>query len=255
MKGVFMLMEQTMEKLSSMRLTGMLEALEEQIKSKEISSLSFEERIGLLVDHQWNWKENRALNNRMKKASFKHQACVEDIDYRTPRKLIKADIAQLSLSNWITQHHNCIITGPTGVGKTYLACAIGQKACRNGFNVLYYYIPKLFREMEIASTEGKLPLFLHKLMRTHLLIIDDWGMKSLTSEQYKDFLEILDDRHQVNSTLITSQFPVKLWHDNMGNPTVADAILDRLIHNCHKIELNGPSMRKVKITKNKGKKS
>ena len=250
-----MLTEQTIEKLYLMRLTGMADALKEQLQSTEISSLSFEERIGLLVDHQWNFKENKTLGNRIKKAFLKQQACIEDIDYRTHRGLTKSVIAQLSLSNWIDQHLNCIITGPTGVGKTYLACAIGHKACRNGFNVLYYYLPKLFREMEIASTEGKLSSFLHKLSKTNLLIIDDWGMQNLTNEQYRDFLEILDDRHQLSSTLITSQFPVKHWHDNIGNPTVADAILDRLIHNCHKIELDGPSMRKLKAKNSKGIKS
>jgi DNA replication protein DnaC len=254
MKGTFMLMEQSIEKLHAMRLTGMAQALAEQIESTEIAALCFEERIGLLIDHQWNWKENRALHNRIKKANFKLQACIEDIDFRTPRGLSKSVIAQLGLSNWIERHQNCIITGPTGAGKTYLACAIGQKACRNGYRVLYYYVPKLFRELEIASEEGKLNQFFNKLSKVHLLIIDDWGMKSLTNEQYRDFLEIIDDRHLSASTLITSQFPLKHWHDHIGNPTAADAILDRIIHNCHKIEMQGESMRKLKSQKNKDEK-
>jgi len=244
-------MEQTIEKLHAMKLTGMAEALAEQLASTSVSALSFEERIGLLVDHQWNWRENRALHNRIKTANFKLQACIEDIDFRTPRGISKSDIAPLSLSNWIEQHQNCIITGPTGVGKTYLACAIGHKACRNGYRSLYYNVRKLFRELLIASEEGKLNQLLTRLSKIHLLVIDDWGMDGLSDEQYRDFLEILDDRHESASTLITSQFPLKHWHDHIGNPTMADAILDRIIHNCHKIEMQGESMRKLKSL-NKG---
>lgn len=249
-----MFIEQTIEKLVSMRLKGMAEALREQLNSLEITSLSFEERISLLVDYQWNWKENHALKNRIKKAEFKQQACVENIDYQTHRGLEKSIIAQLSLSNWIQQHQNCIITGPTGVGKSFIACAIGEKACRNGFQAIYYYFPKLFREIEISAEQGKLSSFFHRLLKTPLLIIDDWGMDSLKDHQYRDFLEIIDDRQQTASTLITSQFPVKHWHDTIGNPTLADAILDRLVHNTHKIELKGESMRKIKISKNNQKK-
>jgi DNA replication protein DnaC len=246
-----MLMEQTIEKLHAMKLTGMAEALSEQIASAPISALSFEERIGLLVDHQWNWRENRALRNRIKTANFKLHACIEDIDFRTPRGISRSDIAPLSLSNWIEQHQNCIVTGPTGVGKTYLACAIGHKACRNGYRSLYYSVRKLFRQLLIASEEGKLNQLLTRLSKIHLIVIDDWGMDGLSDEQYRDFLEILDDRHESASTLITSQFPLKTWHEHIGNPTVADAILDRIIHNCRKIEMQGESMRKLKSL-NKG---
>lgn len=244
-------MEQTIEKLYAMKLNGMAEALSEQIASAPVSALSFEERIGLLVDQQWNWRENRALHNRIKTANFKLQACIEDIDFRTPRGISKSDIAPLSLSNWIEQHQNCIITGPTGVGKTYLACAIGHKACRNGYRSLYYSVRKLFRQLLIASEEGKLNLLLTRLSKIRLLVIDDWGMDGLSDEQYRDFLEILDDRHESASTLITSQFPLKTWHEHIGNPTVADALLDRIIHNCHKIEMQGESMRKLKSLKNR----
>jgi DNA replication protein DnaC len=248
-----MLLEQTIEKLYAMKLIGMAQALKEQMESTEISSLCFEERIGLLIDQQWSWKQDRALNNRIKKANFKLRACNEDIDFRTSRGLSKSCIVQLGLSHWIGQHQNCIITGPTGVGKTYLACALGQKACRNGYRVLYYYVPKLFRNLQIAAEEGELSQFFNTLSKFHLLIIDDWGMERLTPEQYRDFLEILDDRHQSSSTLLTSQFPLAHWHDHIGDPTIADAILDRLIHNCYKIEMKGESMRKLKNLENRKK--
>lgn len=248
-----MLIEQTIQKLHDLRLHGMMKSLQEQLQNTEIRGLSFEERFSMLVESQWIWKENGALNNRFKRAKFKINACPEDIDYHTPRGLQKNMLSPLFLSNWIEKHQNCIITGPTGVGKTYIACAIGQKACRNGFKVRYYFQPKLFREIEMAVAEGTLDHYLNELSKTDLLIVDDWGLENLKESQVKDFLEILDDRNESCSTLMTSQFPIKNWHDAMGNPTFADAILDRLIHNCNKIEIDGESMRKIK-SKNKGEK-
>lgn len=246
-----MFLEQTISKLNAMKLYGMAQSLQEQIKSTEISSLSFEDRISMLVDAQWNDKENRAYHNRIRRAQFKIKAYAEDINYRTPRGLTKQMISPLTISNWINDGQNCIITGPTGVGKTYLGCAIGEKACRNGFNVRYFNVSKLFREIGIADDTGKLPRYLMQLQKLDLLVFDDWGFDSLDQNQFRLFLEILDDRHESKSTLITSQYPIKHWFDSIGNQTIADAILDRLIHNCHKMELAGESMRKLKSKQNK----
>lgn len=244
-----MLIEQTLEKLYTMKWGGMAQGLKDQMGDPNMSELSFEDRLGFLVDQQWMWRENRSLHARIQKAGFKCQACMEDIDYRTHRGLNKAALASLTQANWIQQCQSTIITGPTGVGKTYLACAIGQRACRNGFKVLYYYAPKLFRELKIATAEGDLGKLFRKLLKTELLIIDDWGMEKLSDQQYRDLLEILDDRQEVAATLFTSQFPIEQWHDNIGNPTLADAILDRIIHNAHQIKLKGESMRKLKNKK------
>lgn len=246
MKGTTMLMEQTMEKLHSMKLNGMAQALKSQSQDPNMADLSFEDRLGFIVDEQWLWKENRSLSRRINQAGFKCNASFEDLDYRATRALKKTAIAPLSQTKWIEDAQNCILTGPTGVGKTYLACAIGQKACRNGFKVMYYYTPKLFREIEVATVEGNLPNLLKKIMKTDLLIIDDWGMEKLKESQLRDLLEILEDRHGGKSTLMTSQFPIDTWHDGIGNPTLADAILDRLIHNAFKIQIKGDSMRKFK---------
>jgi len=209
-------------------------------------TLSFEERFSMIIDHHYQWKSNRELQNRIRKANLKIDASFEDIDYHTSRGVIKQKLEQLSLSNWLLSHQNAIITGPTGVGKTYLACAIGNQACRNGFSVLYFYLPKLLREIELNTVQGKISSFLHKLTKINLLIIDDWGIDQLSESQYRDILEILDDRHQTASVLFTSQYPIKLWYDRIANPTLADAILDRIVHSSHKIEMEGESMRKLK---------
>lgn len=241
-----MLDEQTMSKLCEMKLNGMAEAYEEQRQQPRMAEVSFEERFALLVDRQWTWKEDRALKTRLQHAKLKLPACVEDVDYRSPRGLKRSQIDQLANSQWIGYHQNVIVTGPTGTGKTFLACALGNKACRDGHRVRYYVASKLFRQLSAAHADGSFVSLSNRLVKTHLLIIDDWGMETLKDAQYRDFLEILDDRQGAGATLITSQFPAKLWHDTIGNPTVADAILDRLIHNAHRIELKGESMRKRK---------
>jgi DNA replication protein DnaC len=238
--------EQTMTKLYGMKLNGMAEGYEQQRQQPQMADLSFDERLGLLVDRQWQWREQRALATRLRSAKFKLEACIEDITYRASRGLKRAQIDQLASSEWVGYHQNVILTGPTGTGKTYLACALGQKACRDGYRVRYYVTAKLFRELSAAHLDGSFMRLSSRLLKTDLLIIDDWGMETLSESQYRDFLEILDDRQGAGATLITSQFDTDLWHDTIGNPTVADAILDRLVHNAHEIELEGPSMRKPK---------
>ena len=243
-----MLNHQTMDKLTALRLEGMAQALEEQRRQTDISQLDFEERFALLVERQWLWRENRALCARLHHAQLKVAASLEDIDYRHPRGLKRAQIEQLRASQWVANHHNCLITGPTGCGKTYLACALAHQACRDGYRVGYYYAPKLFRELQNAQADGSLLKLLKKLSRAALIVIDDFGVAAVTGKQYRDLLEILDDRHGLGSTLITSQFPVDEWHGVINDATVADAILDRLVHNAYRLKLEGESIRKNKAS-------
>ena len=242
-----MLHTQTVDKLQALRLPGMIEALQEQRRQSDIGQLDFEDRLALLVERQWLWKENRGLATRLKKAQFKLSACLEDLDYRSSRGLKRAQIDQLRASQWVKEHRNYLITGPTGSGKTYLACAIGAHACREGCQTLYFYAPKFFRTLESSRADGSLLAWLKKLARAPLLIIDDLGIASVPGKLYREFLEVLDDRQGQGSTLITSQFPVNQWHEIIADATVADAILDRLVHNAYRIELTGESMRKGNI--------
>ena len=241
-----MLNEPTMTKLYEMKLNGMAEAYEEQRVSSTIAALSFDERFAMLVERQWLWRENRALATRLAYAGLKQAAAVEDLDFRDSRGLKRAQIEHLSSGDWVTNHQNVIVTGPTGCGKTYVACALAHKACRQGHRAIYFYAPKLFRSLTLAQADGSLPSLLKKIAKARLLVIDDWGMAKIEQRQYHDLLEILDDRHGSGSTVITSQFPIAAWHEAIPDPTVADAILDRLIHNAHRIELKGESMRKRK---------
>lgn len=241
-----MLNEQTMTKLHDMKLHGMADCYEEHRQQPQIADISFDERLGMLVDRQWRWREERAMTTRLRNAKFKLQACIEDLDYRASRGLKRGQINQLSSSEWVQFHQNVIITGETGTGKTFIACALGQKACRDGYRVRYYVAAKLFRELSAAHADGSFTRLTTRLMKTEVLIVDDWGMETLKESQYRDFLEIIDDRQGSGTTIIASQFPTDLWHDTMANPTVADALLDRLVHNAHCIELKGQSMRKRK---------
>jgi DNA replication protein DnaC len=249
-----MLNHQTMDKLTTLRLEGMAQALEEQRRQADISQLDFEERFALLVERQWLWRENRALAARLHHAQLKVAASLEDIDYRHPRGLKRAQIEQLRASQWVGQHRNCLITGPTGSGKTYLACALAHQACRDSHRVGYYYAPKLFRELQNAQADGSLLKLLKKLNRAALIVIDDFGVAAVAGKQYRDLLEILDDRQGSGSTLITSQFPVDQWHEVINDATVADAILDRLVHNAYRLELNGESIRKTRASLNQNSK-
>jgi DNA replication protein DnaC len=243
-----MLFTQTLEKLRALRLEGMVQALEEQRQQNDIVALGFEDRLALLVERQWLWKENRGLAIRLKNAQFKISASLEDLDYRGSRGLKRAQIDQLRASPWVKEHRNCLITGPTGSGKTYLACAVGHQACRDGYGTRYFYAPKFFRALETARADGSLLPLLKKLARAPLIIVDDLGIASVPGKLYREFLEVLDDRQGQGATLITSQFPVNQWHEVIADATVADAILDRLVHNAYRIELKGESLRKGKTT-------
>ena len=241
-----MLNHSTVEKLQSLRLTGMLKALEEQMEMPQCADLTFEERLGLLVDREATERENRRLKTRLKKARFRQSATVEDIDFRHPRGLNKSLMMSLAGCQWISEHRNCLITGPTGSGKSYLACALGQKACREGYSVVYYRMPRLFQELAIARGDGRYLKLLAGFAKTDLFILDDWGLSHLTPEQRHDLLEIVEDRYDRRSLLVAGQLPVAHWHEVIGDPTLADAILDRFIHNAYKIDLKGDSMRKKK---------
>lgn len=242
-----MLYKQTLEKLRALRLEGMAQALEEQRQQKDIAQLDFEERLAFLVERQVLWKENRGLAVRLKNAQFKiPNATLEDLDYRPSRGLKRAQIEQLRASNWVQEHRNCLITGLTGTGKTWVACALGHQACREGHKTYYYPAAKLFRALETAHADGSLPAFFKRLARAGLLVVDDFGLAGVSGKLYRQFLEIIDDRHGSGATLITSQFPVAQWHEVIGDATVADAILDRLVHNAYRLEFGGKSMRDPK---------
>jgi DNA replication protein DnaC len=241
-----MLTYPTLDKLKAMRFTGMARALEEQMQMAEIDSLSFEERLGLLIDREMTERENRRLTTRLRKAKLRQNAAIEDMDYRHPRGLDRSLMAKLSSCQWISQHLNVLITGPTGCGKTYIACALAHKACREGYTANYTRLPRLLQELHIAKGDGRYGKLLAGFAKTHLLILDDWGLAKLTDEQRHDLLEILEDRHGLRSTVVAAQLPVDNWHEIIGDPTLADAIMDRLIHNAYKINLKGESMRKGK---------
>jgi DNA replication protein DnaC len=241
-----MLQHPTLEKLTTLKFTGMVKALTEQMRLPDIEQLSFEERLGLLVDRELTERHDRRLQTRLRNARLKQQACIEDIDYRHRRGLDKSLLTRLSSCQWLKEQLNILITGPTGVGKTWLACALAQKACREGYTVLYLRLPRLLQELPMAKGDGSYSKRMATLAKTDVLVLDDWGLSKLIPEQQRDLLEILEDRHGTRSTLVTSQLPVDKWHDIIGDPTLADAILDRLIHNAYKINLKGESMRKQK---------
>ena len=234
------------EHLRDLKLTGMLRAWQEQQQLPDANTLTFDERFGLLVDREVTERANRRLQTHLKRAKLRHDACLEDIDYGAPRGLDQALLLSLASCQWIREHHNCIITGPTGSGKSYLACALAQKACREGLTALYLRVPRLFQELALARAEGRYPKLLAAYAKTQVLILDDWAMARLTDEQRRDLFEVIEDRYDRRATILTSQVPVKQWYDAIGDPTLADAILDRLVHNAYIITLKGDSLRKTK---------
>ena len=244
-----MLQQQSLKQLRILKLTGMADALELQWHQPQTyDDLSFDERIGLLINQELTSRENKRLQRLLKAARFRLPARLEDVDYTHPRGLKKSQIAALQSGDWIAKQHNLVITGPTGCGKTYLACAIGHHACHQGYSVRYFRATRLFEALTMAHGDGSYLKLIAQLAKADLLIIDDWGLETLTQSQRNDLLEIMEDRHASKSTLFTSQLPITQWHAYIGDATLADAILDRLLHNAHKLNLRGESMRKVKST-------
>jgi DNA replication protein DnaC len=239
-----MLTHPTEQRLVALGLAGMAKALEEQRRQPDVAALSFEERLGLLVDREAIERENKRLVSRLKFAGLRQNAVVEDVDMKAARGLDKALFAKLVVGDWIAQKQNLIVIGKTGLGKSWIACALAHKACRDDRSVLYHRVPRLFDTLALARGDGRHARLLKSIARVELLILDDWGLANLTPDQGRDLLEILDDRHGRGSTIVTSQVDVKHWHEMIANPTVADAILDRLVHNAHRLSLTGESMRK-----------
>ena len=240
-----MLTHPTYERLIALGLTGMAKALEEQRRQSDLTALDFEERLALMVDRETIERENKRLVTRLKFARLRQSAVVEDINMKAPRSLDKALFQKLVAGDWIERHQNLLIIGQAGVGKSFIACALGHKACRDNRSVLYYRLPRLFDALLLARGDGRYGRLLKTLARVSLLILDDWGLAALTPDQERDLLEVLDDRHGCSSTIVTSQLPIEHWHELIANPTIADAILDRLIHNAHRLILKGDSMRKL----------
>lgn len=241
-----MLNHPTHERLLALGLPGMAKAFQDQRASPDLAALSFEERVGIMADREAAERDTKRLTARLKFAALRQDACVEDIDLRTPRGLDRALLARLVAGDWIDRHQNLLISGPTGIGKSWLGCALGHKACRDGRSVLYHRVPRLFEALALARGDGRHARMLKGIARIDLLILDDWGLSVLNHNQRIELLEILEDRSGRGSTLVTSQVPVEQWHEVIGdNPTLGDAILDRLIHNAHRIAMTGESMRKI----------
>jgi len=234
-----------MDKLTNMKLWGMLEGLREQIENPQYKKLSFEERLGLLLDREWNLRQDRGLNRRLQVAKFRETAVMEDLELSTKRGLQRSQVLYLAQQDWIREKLNVIVTGPTGAGKTYLACALGNAACRNHFSVRYFQMSRLLQKLALSQADGSYPKLLNSLAKAQLLILDDWLRSPLSKSQTNDILEIIEDRYKLSSTILATQTPVAEWHERMANPTLADAIMDRVVHNAYRLELKGESMRKT----------
>jgi DNA replication protein DnaC len=240
-----MLEQQTIERLREIGLHGMLKGFHQQ-QSAEYKQLSFDERIGLLIDAEVAYRDSKKLGTRLRTAKLKHQACIENLNFRKQRGLDKAALLQLASCQWVREHRNILVTGPTGVGKTYVACALAHKACQQGFKAVYERAPRLFNTLAVARADGSYSRLLNTFSKLDVLVIDDFGLLSLNDDMARDLLEIIDDRTDTRSTVLASQFPHESWHDTISNPTLADAILDRVVHKSYKLKLKGPSMRDPK---------
>lgn len=247
-----MLTHPTLETLRRLRLNGMADAYAEQMLHTESETLTFDERLGFLVDRERSERETRRLTNRLRRARLRHQASMEDLDYSAARGLDKSLVRSLARSAWIREHENILIMGATGTGKTYLACAFTHQACLNGFTAQYHRLTRLLEAFEMARADGSYPKLIADLAKTDVLILDDWGMTPIRARSRADLLEMLDDRHGRRSTIVTSQLPVAEWHAAIGDATLADAILDRIVHNAHRITLKGDSLRKRRTVKAEG---
>jgi DNA replication protein DnaC len=239
-----MLTHPTHDRLVALGLTGMAKALDEQRGQRNVEGLTFEERLGLLVDREAAERESKRLATRLKYANLRQDAAIEDLDTRAARGLDRALFARLATGEWIARRQDLLVTGKTGTGKSWLACALGHKACRDDRSVLYWRVPRLLDALALARGDGRHARLLKSLARVQLLILDDWGLATMTSQQGRDILEIVDDRHGRASTIVTSQLPVDSWHDVIPDPTVADAVLDRLVHTAYRLALRGESLRK-----------
>ena len=239
-----MLHNQTMDKLTHMRMTGFLDGLKDQLNNPDYQDLTFEERIGFLVDKEHLYREEKKLSRRLKEAKLRFRATIEEVDFHAPRDLKKSQFMEFAAGNWIRQHHNLVITGPTGVGKTYLACALAQKACHDDFRVLFYHFSDLIRNLGIARVDGSYHKLFSMIAKRDMFIIDDWLRDSLSADQSRYLLDLIDERFRTKSTLITTQLPINDWHSRFKDQTIADAVLDRLVHDSYRIELEGGSMRK-----------
>jgi len=244
-----MLTHPTLDQLNHLGLYGMAKAFGEIITSADTATLTHAEWLALLLDREMTYRYDKKLAGRLRSARLRHQAVVEDVDYRSPRGLDRTLFQKLIVGDWIEAHDNLLMCGPTGTGKSWLVCALGHKACRDNRSVLYQRVPKLFNDLALARGDGRYPRVLRALGGVQLLILDDWGLEPLDPQARHDLLEILEDRYGRRSTIVTSQLPVAKWHDVIGDPTYADAILDRLVHNAHRVDLTGESLRRKRASK------